>query len=66
VLKVPAGALFRRGPEWVVDGRAEERVVRVGHRNDTAAEMLAGLSEGERVVLYPGDRVMPGVRIAGR
>jgi HlyD family secretion protein len=70
VLKVPAGALFRRGPEWavfaVVDGRAEERVVRVGHRSDTEAEVLAGLSEGEQVVLYPGDRVGPGVRVAPR
>ena len=70
VLKVPAGALFRRGtqsaPYAVVRGRAEEGVVRIGNRNDTEAEVLDGLSEGERVVLYPGDRVMPGVRVASR
>jgi HlyD family secretion protein len=70
VLKVPAGALFRRGPEWaayaVVDGRIEERVVRVGQRSDVEAEVLDGLSEGEQVVLYPGDRVRPGVRVTAR
>jgi HlyD family secretion protein len=70
VLKVPAGGLFRRGPEWAVytvaGGRAEERVVRVGHRNDSEAEVLGGLAEGAQVVLYPGDRVRPGVRITPR
>jgi HlyD family secretion protein len=70
VLKVPAGALFRRGDGWaafvVAGGRAEERAVEIGHRNDAEAEVLAGLGEGERVVLYPGDRVRPGVRVAAR
>jgi HlyD family secretion protein len=70
VLTVPAGALFRRGSDWAVfavgGGRAEERVVRISHRTDTAAEVLDGLAEGEQVVLYPGDRVRSGVRVAGR
>jgi HlyD family secretion protein len=69
-LKVPAGSLFRRGEEMAVyvmsNGRAEERRVKIGQRNDTEAEVIEGLSEGERVVLYPGDRVTSGVRIKPR
>jgi HlyD family secretion protein len=70
VLKVPAGALFRRGEAWAVfavaGGRVVERTVQVGHRSDTEAEVRDGLAEGEKVVLYPGDRVQPGVRVVGR
>jgi HlyD family secretion protein len=70
VLKVPSGALFRRGNEWavyaVVGGRVEERSVQVAHQSDVEAEVLDGLGEGEQVVLYPGDQVRPGVRVTGR
>lgn len=66
-LQVPGSALFRTGEEWrafaVVDGRAVSRVVEVGERTDRAAAVLSGLVEGERVVLYPGDRVKEGTRV---
>ena len=58
VLRVPIGALFR-GPDggWQLfaldKGRARLRSVRIGHIGDAQAEVLAGLSEGERVVLNP-------------
>ncbi len=69
-LRVPASALFRQGPDWAVyriaDGRAERRTVRVGRRNDDFAEVLGGLSEGDAVVTYPGDRLADGVRVAQR
>ena len=47
------------------DGRVEERTVRLGLRTLEAAEVLAGLAEGDRVLLgatpKPGQRVRAGV-----
>lgn len=67
VLKVPGSALFRAGMDWKVfvieGGRARSRPVQVGHRTTTEAEIESGLKEGERVVLYPGDRVQEGSRV---
>ena len=69
-LNVPLLALFRDGSDWSVfvesDGRAELRKVEIGRRNSLDAEILGGLEAGERVVLYPGDRVRAGVRITER
>lgn len=68
VLQVPSGALFQRGTGWqtyVLDGRtAHLRAVTIGHRNDTAVEILDGLREGDRVIVYPGDKVADGVHVA--
>jgi HlyD family secretion protein len=68
VLTVPIAALFRLGSEWAVytvqDGRAAQRVVRIGHRNQEAAEALEGLNAGETVILHPDDSIAAGVRIA--
>ncbi len=65
VVRVPLGALFRRGDTWQVivnaSGKATIRNVTTGVRGDTDAEVLAGLSEGERVVLYPSDRIEEGI-----
>jgi HlyD family secretion protein len=70
VLRVPVAALFRQGEDWAVfsvrDGRARVVKVQLGHRNSRAAEVLSGLSEGDRVVLHPSDRVMEGARVAER
>lgn len=67
VLSVPGSALFRAGSDWKVfvieKGRARPRLVDVGHRTTTAAEVLGGLTEGEVVILYPGDRVQEGSRV---
>lgn len=67
VLKVPAGALVREGDGWAVfvvrEGRARRRAVEVGHRNPAEAEVLGGLTAGERVIVYPGDAVADGVRV---
>ena len=69
-LILPLLALFRDGSDWSVfvesDGRAELRNIEIGRRNSLDAEVLGGLEAGERVVLYPGDRVRAGVRIAER
>jgi HlyD family secretion protein len=46
-------------------GRARPRDVLVGHRGESEAEVLGGLRAGERVILYPSDRVDDGVRVEG-
>jgi HlyD family secretion protein len=67
VLKAPAGALFRRGNQWavfvVVDGYSRLRQVRAGRSSGTETQILDGLSAGEEIILYPGDRVKDGVRV---
>lgn len=69
-LRVPASALFRQGADWavyrLVDGRAELLKVQVGRRNEDFAEVLGGLAEADRVVVYPGDRLADGVRVTLR
>jgi HlyD family secretion protein len=66
-LKVPAGALFRRGDQWaafvLADGRAQLRPVKVGRSSGTEAQVLDGLKDGEEVILYPGSRIHPGQRV---
>ena len=68
VLTVPVPALFRDGEQWgvyVVDaGLARLRRVEIGHLGDDAAEVTNGLTNGERVVVYPGDEVRDGMRVA--
>ncbi|MDH4130734.1 MAG: efflux RND transporter periplasmic adaptor subunit [Gemmatimonadota bacterium] len=67
VLLVPVAALFRAGEEWrvflVQGGRAGKRSVTLGLRGTTEAEVVSGLTEGEVVVRFPGDRVRDGVRV---
>ncbi|HEY3493849.1 MAG TPA: HlyD family efflux transporter periplasmic adaptor subunit, partial [Polyangiaceae bacterium] len=70
VTKVPLGAIFRHGDGWAVF-RVEDTVarltpVRVGHRGETEAEILSGISPGVAVTVHPGDRVKDGVRVEGR
>jgi HlyD family secretion protein len=66
ILKVPAGALFQRGAQWqtyVVEGkRAVLRTVRVGRSSGRETEILEGLTEGQNVVIYPGDQIADGSR----
>jgi HlyD family secretion protein len=67
---VPAGALFRIGKIWklyvVKDGRAELRTVEVLRRSGGLAAVTAGVEPSERVIVYPNDRVVVGVRVAER
>lgn len=70
VLTLPLGALFRDDGQWAVfvaeNGRARLRRVEIGERTGLAAEIRSGLSAGQRVVLYPSDRVTDGVAIVER
>ncbi|MBM3845735.1 MAG: efflux RND transporter periplasmic adaptor subunit [Verrucomicrobia bacterium] len=67
VLKLPAGALFRRQESWNAfvrsKGRAELRNVTVGRSNGVEVEVLDGVKVGEEVILYPSDRVENGARV---
>jgi multidrug efflux pump subunit AcrA (membrane-fusion protein) len=67
-LKVPSGALFRRGEVWSVflveGGRAVCRDVATGQRNGSEVEIRGGLSEGDSVVLHPPNELEDGARVA--
>jgi HlyD family secretion protein len=67
-LRLPTGALFRSGAQWSVyavgsNGRAQRVPVRIDHRGPLFAEVLGGVSEGTRVVMYPADNIADGVRV---
>jgi HlyD family secretion protein len=63
-LQVPISALFRVGNRWnvfaVVDGRARQAELELGHMNDDTAEVLSGLSKGDAVILHPNDTLEDG------
>lgn len=67
VLHVPSGALFQQGGIWrtfvLIDGKAGLRDVKVGHTNGLETEIVAGLAEGDIVVVYPSDKVTEGARV---
>ncbi|MEY2877863.1 MAG: hypothetical protein RLZZ15_243 [Verrucomicrobiota bacterium] len=67
-LRAPAGAMFQRGGAWqtfvVEGGRARLRTVKVGRGNGVETEIVEGVREGERLVVYPGDKVTEGARVA--
>jgi HlyD family secretion protein len=68
-LTVPASALFRRDDGWAVfaveGGRARQREVTVGPGSGLLTEIVAGLEEGDTVIVHPGDAVSDGVRVRG-
>jgi HlyD family secretion protein len=67
VLAIPASTLFQRDGGWAVfvveDKRARLRRVEIGHRTGASVEISSGLKAGERVVLFPSDKVDDGSRI---
>ncbi len=70
VLKVPHGAVFRRGSGWAAyrleGGRARLVPVEVGHWGETEVELTAGVDAGAELAVYPGDRIKDGVRVERR
>jgi HlyD family secretion protein len=70
VVQVPVAALFRQGEDWAVfqeiNGSAVLGKVAIGQMTGTTAQLLGGLSEGDRVVAYPGNRVSAGSQIMPR
>lgn len=70
VLTVPVGALFRQDDAWAVyvieNGVARLQKIEIGRRNGMAAQVLTGLSAGERVIVHPPDSLREGLRVTGR
>jgi HlyD family secretion protein len=70
VVKVPIGAIFRRGADWaafvVAGGRAVERRVRIDQRTSAEARVVNGVAPGDLVVVYPPDTLFDGGRITNR
>lgn len=64
---VPLGGLVRDAGGWAVfrieRGRARLRPVQAGAMDDSNAEITSGLQPGDRVVLYPSDKVRNGSRV---
>lgn len=65
---IPAGALFRRGDSWsvyvAVNGHAQPRTIELVRRSRGFAAVRKGLTQGERVIVYPSDQISPGVRVS--
>ena len=69
-LVVPRGAVFRSGGNWAVysvkDGRTHLTEIKTGHSNNRMTEVISGLSVGDRIILYPSDRIQEGSRVLER
>ena len=67
---IPSGALFRVGDGWSVyvvsDGRAQRRAVELLRRSGRLAAVTAGVQPGDKVIVYPSDRMAPGVGVESR
>lgn len=67
ILQIPVSALFRSGRDWAVfveeRGKARKRIVEIGQRNGMAAEIISGLKENEKVLVYPDDSISEGTKI---
>lgn len=70
VVQVPVSALFRDDEAWAVyrveDGQAHATRVDVGRDNGRSAQILDGIAPGETIVLYPGEQIEDGTRVAQR
>ncbi len=69
-LRVPLGALFRKGDQWAVyknvDGIARYTAIKLGTMSQEFAEVTDGLAEGAQVIIYPSDRIKDGVAVIKR
>ncbi len=67
VVRVPSGALARRGEHWIAwvveEGRARPRTVKAGRSGNGDVQVIEGLQPGEVVILHPGSQVRDGTRV---
>jgi HlyD family secretion protein len=66
-LKAPAGAVFNT-PEGAalfkaVEGKAARTLVKTGVRTGPEVEIVSGASEGDVVIVHPGDNVADGTPV---
>lgn len=66
-LTIPSSAIFQRRNGWntfVVDGgKVETRSLLIGSRGRDLTRVIGGISEGERVILYPSDLINEGAAV---
>ncbi|HKR36862.1 MAG TPA: efflux RND transporter periplasmic adaptor subunit [Steroidobacteraceae bacterium] len=69
-VRVPLGALFRRGQGWalykVVDGRAALTEVQVAESDPHFRAITSGVAEGDSVIVFPSGSISDGTRIKAR
>ncbi|MGP6088578.1 efflux RND transporter periplasmic adaptor subunit [Antarctobacter jejuensis] len=69
-LLIPLSAVFRRDGQWyafqVADDAAREVAIEIGRRDGRSAELLAGLTAGDSVILHPPDGITEGVSVVER
>ena len=70
VLKLPITSLFRVNGDWSVfvveNERASLRNVQIGKKNAFEVQVLAGVEQGDQVILHPSNQIKQGVLIAQR
>jgi HlyD family secretion protein len=70
IMQIPASALFRIKDGWAVfvmeNETARKRNIEVGKRNGLSAQIIKGLSEGEKVITHPDDTIEEGVTVKQR
>lgn len=66
----PVASLFRHEGGWaafaVRNGRARLTAIELGRSNGREAEIVSGLEPGDRIVLYPSDRIEDAVAVTAR
>lgn len=69
-VRVPLGALFRRGDGWalykVVDGRAALTDVQVAEADPHLRAVTSGVTEGDAVIVFPSASISDGTRVNPR
>jgi HlyD family secretion protein len=69
-LMAPSGCLFRQGDAWAVfvvdEGVARLQPVELGRRNQSAGQILGGVSAGQTLILHPPDTLTDGMRVTVR
>ncbi len=69
-LQIPNASLFKKGQQWavyhLVNDEIKIKTVEIGQRNGLNAQLLSGLSEGDKIIVHPGDDIKPGVRVKVR
>ena len=69
-LRLPMASLFKTSQGWSVyrieRGRARLRSVRLGQMNGALAEVLDGVSGGDRVVQHPSSALFDGAKVKAR
>lgn len=69
-VRVPLGALFRRGNDWalykLVDDRAKLTEVQAAEADPHFRAVTSGITEGDAVIVFPGSSITDGTRIEPR